>query len=96
MGCGVFAWRELERLRGVYANYSNQGENIAGKNQPPDDSETYLNIASMTHVSREFKTVVSIDRTLKIPNSHILNCSFMGLTPEVEERRVTRIAQNNM
>jgi hypothetical protein len=47
VGCGAFAWRELERLRGVYMNYSNQGENIDGKIQPPDDSETYLNIASM-------------------------------------------------
>lgn len=66
-------------------NYCSQGENIGGKTQPPDDSETYLNIASMTHVFREFKTVVSIDHTLQIPKNNILKCSFMGFTAEEEE-----------
>lgn len=46
--------------------YSNQGENIGGEIQPPDDSEMYLNIASMRHVSGEFNTVVSTDNTLQI------------------------------
>lgn len=75
----------------VCVNYPNQGENIVGKIQPPDGSKMYLNIASMTHVSREFKTVVSTDRTLQIPKNHVLKCSFTGLTAEKEDRRVTRI-----
>jgi hypothetical protein len=47
----------------------------------------YLNIVSMTYVSREFKAVVSIDRTIQIPKNHIFKCSFMDLRPEEEERR---------
>lgn len=84
----------------MYVNHSTQGENIGGKIQPPDDSEIYLNIVSMTHVSREFKTVVSIDHTIQIPKNHILKCSFMDLTPEEgkeeEERRGTKIVQSDM
>ena len=73
--------------------YSNQGENIGGEIQPLDDSEMYLNIASMRHVFREFKTVVSTNNTLQIKKNHIhiLTCSFMGLTAEQEDRAVTRI-----
>lgn len=70
----------------MYVNHSTQGENIGGKIQPADDSEIYLNIVSMTHVSREFKTVVSIDHTTQIPKIHILKCSFMDLTQVKEER----------
>lgn len=51
--------------------YSNQGENIGGEIQPPDDSEMYLNIASMRHVSGEFNTVVFTDNTLQIQKNHI-------------------------
>lgn len=58
--------------------YSNQGENIGGEIQPPDDSKMYLNIASMRHVSGEFNTVVSTDNTLQIQKNHIhiLTCSY--------------------
>lgn len=82
-------------MRGVYVNHSTQGENIGGKIQPPDDSEIYLNIVSMTHVSREFKTVVSIDHTIQIPKNHILKCSFMDLTPEEEEEKEEKKNQNS-
>ena len=78
-------------------NHSTQGENIGGKIQPPDDSKICLNIVSMTHVSREFKTVVSIDHTIQIPKNHIFKCSFMDLTQdkEEEERRRTKIVQSD-
>lgn len=67
-------------------NHATQGENIGGKIQPADGSEIYLNIVAMTHVSKEFKTVVSIDHTIQILKNHILKCSFMDLTKEEEER----------
>lgn len=69
----------------MYVNHWTQGENIGGKIQPADDSEIYLNIVSMTHVSREFKTVVSIDHTIQITKNHILKCYFMDLTQVEEE-----------
>lgn len=77
---------------------TNHGENIGGEIQPPDDSEIYLNVASMRHVFWEFKTVVSTDNTLQIQKKnqiHILTYSFMGLAAEQEDRAVTRIVQND-
>lgn len=93
----AFAYRMLGGMRGVYVNHSTQGENIGGKIQPLDDSEVYLNIVPMTHVSRELETVVSIDHTVRIPKNHILKRSFMDLTPEEEEEREgTKIVQSDM
>lgn len=73
----------------MHVNHSTQGKNIGGKIEPPDVSKIYLNLVCMTHVSKEFKTVVSIDGTIQIPKNHILKCSFMDLTQEEErgERR---------
>lgn len=68
--------------------YSNQGENIGGEIQPPDDSKMYLNIASMRHVSGEFNTVVSTDNTLQIKKkiTYTYLRVLMGLTAEQEDQ----------
>lgn len=81
----------------MYLNHWTQGENIGGKIQPADDSDIYLNIVSMTNVSREFKTVVSIGHPTQIPKNHILKCSFYRLnTSGGGERGGTKILQSDM
>lgn len=64
VGIVMYLLTEVERHEGCVSESLNTRRKYGGKIQPPDDSELYLNIVSMTHVSREFKTVVSIDHTI--------------------------------